>query len=811
MQIHVPSLKRAIIAFWLLCFVVSRVTATGDAVPVTKRVSTQQHLSLQDTNTTAHHAPRSLAKFNINNWHKCSPFDKDLSTKLNSITISRKDCKKRCLAASSSCKAFLWKKKEKNGRKICWLIRHDTSAVSVTQRKNRITCGLLKRDQTDTEEPNPTPSSLPVASASAAPSFAPSSLYITRDELMSDGNGVSFPSDIDVQLQSNSSAQDEFGVVITTHAFNADDVDFKVDYTQTSFADVQSNYESQLILFFATSGTYPEMLLQSDNDFANFTALIAGFLKSKIHTTLDYTWFYSGTKEASGSDSTAKHLRLSLRIRRLNNTIYSYFQEPSDQNWQQIGSPLALPSPMHDAPLQFGYRVKKEWQVHHNFTVRAQKLAGGSPLPIPTRAPTMAPTEKRTWINPGTNYKEPVCPTTLDRSGVSGGNPYEVRGVGGGGAMSGLSISPWNNHWFVGTDMGTLFRSNDAGALWYPVSHYEAKYHSHLPVSAPVGFTTNPAIVVHATCHRDVANRDCVAQRSIDSGLTWNPINITGGTRVDYVGGPVLDHVPMQWTGSLIENSGFVYVTCYETGHIYKSIDDGGNWTYVDVPFNNTNPAVGIFLDETSATTRYIYFATSHGVFMWKDGEESEAREIWAPDGNMLLQSFTGARSELGSTGSSLITLAFIDSDNAACNDKPTQECGYVHIVSAQVDSVAAETHDFVFIKTDQKGFRVASSPSDAELLYVTGARSWPDASGTSVWVGSFNEEGGRFDFTLKFRQYPRWDSDKLDYSGVGLDVGYWDGGYYMWAIHPKNSSIAGGSGNFFLHVVSFNLKFGYP
>lgn len=446
MRIHVPSLKPAINAFWLLCFIVAPRTVTGDAAPapVTKTgiLSTQQqHLSLQDTNTNAH--ARSLATFNITNWHKCSPFNKESSTKVNSITISRNGCKKRCLNSSApSCKAFLWKK-NKNGRKICWLIRHDTSAVAVTQRNNRIVCGLLESDQTDMEEPSRTPSSSPVASASDVPSFAPSSLYITRDELMTDGNGVSFPSNIDVELRSNSSASNEFGVVITTHAFNASDVDFKVDYTQTSFADVQSAYESQLILFFATSGTYPEILLQSDNDFADFTALIAGSVKSKIHTTLDYTWFYAGTKEASGSHfTTAKHLQLSLRIRRFENEIYSYFQVPGDQNWQQIGSPLILPSSMHDVPLQFGYRVKKEWQVHHEFTVRAQKLAGGPPLPIPTRAPTMAPTETKTWINPGTIYKEPVCPTTLDRSLVSGGNPYEVRGVGGGGAMSGLSISP---------------------------------------------------------------------------------------------------------------------------------------------------------------------------------------------------------------------------------------------------------------------------------------------------------------------------------------------------------------------------------
>ena len=211
---------------------------------------------------------------------------------------------------------------------------------------------------------------------------------------------------------------------------------------------------------------------------------------------------------------------------------------------------------MHNIPLQFGFRVAKEWKQYHHFTVSARKLAGGPPLPIPTRVPTSSPTETRTWIAPliGTNYKEQACPSYLDRSSVSE-HPYEVRGVGGGGAMSGLSISPWDDLWFVGTDMGTLFRSTDSGSLWYPgkrprpdlsypstkifipcprrffhftVSHYEAKYHSSLIVSIPVGYTSNPMIVLHASCHEDAddesANRDCIAQRSIDGGVTWSPV-----------------------------------------------------------------------------------------------------------------------------------------------------------------------------------------------------------------------------------------------------------------------------------------------
>ena len=313
------------------------------------------------------------------------------------------------------------------------------------------------------------------------------------NDLLFGGNGVSFPTDTEVVLESTSSTSSEFGVVITKHAFNADDVDFKVDYTQTSYANVQDGYESQLCVFFAPTGTYPEDLLQNDNDFGDFTASTVGYFKSKVYTIGEqYTWFDSGTSESTHSSSTnTKHLELSLRIRRLENQIYTYYKVPGSDAWVHEGQAMDIPEALQDVPVQFGFRVKKGWRMYHQFSVQAFQQAGGSPLSIATRPPTTSPTETRTWIVQETNYKEPVCPTTLDRSSVSG-YEYEVRGVGGGGAMSGLSLSPWDDLWyvhdqcypflsvvlfvcwhvnsssfnrFVGTDMGTLFRSTDSGKL----------------------------------------------------------------------------------------------------------------------------------------------------------------------------------------------------------------------------------------------------------------------------------------------------------------------------------------------------------
>jgi len=650
--------------------------------------------------------------------------------------------------------------------------------------------------------PSSPPSYEPSFGPSYEPSSVPSTFDVISDEWMFDGNGVSFPSETEVVLQSESNGNSQFGVAITKHAFNENDVDFQVDYIQTSsdYGSEDNWYESQLYIFFAEEGTYPETLLQTDNDIGKFLNLTVGYLKSKVFTTLDHTWFSCGTAEISQSSSiSTKHLELGLRIRRFNNTIYTYYKVP-DGEWEDIEEPMPLAQSMHDVPVQFGFRVKKEYNAHHNFSVRTTKIAGGPPLPIPTKAPTTSPTETRTWIVPGTVSRDPVCPTTLDRSSVSSYS-YEVRGIGGGGAMSGLSISPWNSLWFVGTDMGTLFRSTDAGKLWYPVSHYEAKYHSRLIVSIPVGYTSNSSIVLHASCHENVADRNCVAQRSLDSGVTWSPINITGGTRQDSEGNPVLDEIPMSWYGSLTQNSGIIYCTVFGSGNIYKSSDDGLNWTRLSLPFNSTNPAVGLYFDESAGSAaRYIYFATSRAIYMWKEGFEGDAREVYVSDPN-LLQSFAGARTE----DSTVLMLSFVDNNATACEGDVDVTCGYVHTFHQTIDIATAENFNFSFTKTPQRGFRVESSRTDSDRLYITGARGWPSSTGTKVWVGLYENDQSSFVFTLKFQQYPLWDSDKLEYSAVGIDVGYWDGGYYTYAVKPNDSLVAGGSGNFFLHVVSFS------
>ena len=74
----------------------------------------------------------------------------------------------------------------------------------------------------------------------------------------------------------------------------------------------------------------------------------------------------------------------------------------------------------------------------------------------------------------------PICAATPASANVSYAGGYRPMGVGGGGAMSSFSMSPYNDLWFVGTDMGEglgfrgwwqLQRARDAVAVWLRLWH----------------------------------------------------------------------------------------------------------------------------------------------------------------------------------------------------------------------------------------------------------------------------------------------------------------------------------------------------
>ena len=108
-------------------------------------------------------------------------------------------------------------------------------------------------------------------------------------------------------------------------------------------------------------------------------------------SNIDGTYFYSLT--GSGYKA-GGYFDLTLRLRRLDNVIHTYYKVP-DGDWVEIGQPTPLAQEIHNVPLHFGCRVKKEWKTNHQFTLTATKMSAPS-TPATDAPSTLSPSKKPT-------------------------------------------------------------------------------------------------------------------------------------------------------------------------------------------------------------------------------------------------------------------------------------------------------------------------------------------------------------------------------------------------------------------------------
>lgn len=351
---------------------------------------------------------------------------------------------------------------------------------------------------------------------------------------------------------------------------------------------------------------------------------------------------------------------------------------------------------------------------------------------------------------------------------------YRPLGVGGGGAMSGVSISPYNNLWFIGTDMGTLFRSTDLGQSWNAVNHLQAVFDSDLTKAVSVGFSADGVTVFHAS-------GGITPKRSTDSGQTFSAISmgLTSGEVIKY------------WHSDS-SNANIMYAGT--TKGLLRTTNKGTSWTRV-----NAEEAVGTFIDH--GTNGKVYHATKTKVLVSNDDGVTFST-YYAPSAGAV-------RLFAGGSDASGVTLAVSDADGAnACSwaakylndwgptsiDQTYASCGYVWI----------SKNGGAFAKSAQAvGDHLKMAENDSATIYTTGARAWIRQYGTKVHVS--RDKGQTWG--LKLNQidydvipYAPWPKEKLEWSAVALDVGWWDSGYESFAINQKNSSVVAGSGYFFLH-----------
>lgn len=367
------------------------------------------------------------------------------------------------------------------------------------------------------------------------------------------------------------------------------------------------------------------------------------------------------------------------------------------------------------------------------------------------------------------NSTNPITPSPTTST-------YKPLGVGGGGAMSGVAISPYSDTWFVGTDMGTLFRSDDRGQNWIPVSHFETVFNSDLASAVSPGFASDGKTIFHASAGIN-------PQRSLDGGVTFNSMSmpLNSGEKIRY------------WIEDT-KNQNVIYAGT--TSGLLVSKDKGSSWSRTSAP---SGEAKGTFIDHNGSTTT-VYHANnsqiskstnqgtsfssfhnpSHGIRLFTGGRDSKGVTFAYSDDNGT-SACSWAAAWLSAWGS--------DSINATYNN-----CGYVWV----------KKNNGSFTNTDQEvGDHLKMAENDSQTIYTTGATAWIRQYGTKVHVSS--NAGATWELVLNQMDYDNgyspWPMNKIEYSAVAVDIGWWDNGYESFTINRLNSSEVMGSGYFFLHA----------
>ena len=355
-------------------------------------------------------------------------------------------------------------------------------------------------------------------------------------------------------------------------------------------------------------------------------------------------------------------------------------------------------------------------------------------------------------------------------------------GVGGGGAMAGYSINPFNDKIrFVGTDMGTAFRSLNSGQHWAPIRHSETTYSSRLGYAASFGFAGENVVLN--------APKGLNPVRSINGGRTFvTPKSFELSTG---------EHISDWYSDT--QNIGTIYAMT--NFGLWRSTDAGDHWQFV----YNGGAIKGMFIDNHD--NGRVYIATADHILRAEDG--ITFTPYFTPSGHRIHRfsggsdathrTLTYASDESNLAIAKSIEAGLNPSDVSATYDKPNTG------IEVSAGMVYVKRNQGSFTITDQfMGSYLLMAQNDPNTIYAIGSRGWHigRAKGTSVYV-SLNA-GDTWELRLLQigvdNHYRGWDSTKIEYSPVALNIGWHDAGYYTVGINQLNSGQLGGSGNYFLY-----------
>lgn len=208
------------------------------------------------------------------------------------------------------------------------------------------------------------------------------------------------------------------------------------------------------------------------------------------------------------------------------------------------------------------------------------------------------------------------------------------------GRVYAIAINPSNsNQYYAATGGGGVWRSDDGGASWSPLTDSQATLFTGAIAIAP----SNPNVIYAGTGNPTVATYSYTGRgvlKSIDGGTTWSLVGATTFNR---------EAISQIVVSPSDPNAVYVAVSQEDanggtlTTGIFKAINGGTTWTNTTASISTSDAFTDLVIDPTNAQTLYCAVgnyigAPANGVYKTTNGGTS-----WAPAGNFAMGIANGA------------------------------------------------------------------------------------------------------------------------------------------------------------------------
>ncbi|MFA6303650.1 MAG: hypothetical protein WC627_11055 [Legionella sp.] len=333
-------------------------------------------------------------------------------------------------------------------------------------------------------------------------------------------------------------------------------------------------------------------------------------------------------------------------------------------------------------------------------------------------------------------------------------------GIGGGGAMSGISFDPYQSgHMYIGTDMGLVYESFDLGVHWNPIDQTKISFMADLNHPSHMGFSPNGSLYWAAG--------GCMPKMSKDRGKNWEEM------------GALNDLLPKNCLADKLRIKYWVFakevphwLAVGTTNGLYVSNDEGKNWQRL---FQDQESFTSLVTDKNT-----LYHASSAGIFKL-DLDTLIADPI-------LAETLSNASMGSDKDGITIVGVEKTDTDKKRLFIKKHGNLSFMQ----QELSIG----DFILM-----------SPVNSSLIYYTGSVKADE--GAAIWL---SKDAGEHWKQIYLNDEYAYLNGIINPNPIGLYKGFWDSRYHDCQLSSTDTPIIACSGNFFFkRSLDNGLTWSYP